>query len=183
MIGGMVLPFLFGLVMGEEFKVVRVVCCLIIVAAIILTSDKSGKHRGGFKYYISVFLLNGIIGVVSKLHQASPTLCVDSASFMMISKMWMILIASTLLFIKGRKYAVSKKAALFCGIYAIVNSTGNLLALIALLALPASVQYPLITGGTMFFALIIAVVRRDKITAKDVLGTVLAMVATVVIVL
>lgn len=183
MIGGMVLPFTFGLFMGEEFKLIRVVSCLVIVAAIIFTADKSGNHKGGFKYYISIFLLNGCIGIVSKLHQATETLCVDSASFMMIAKMWMILIASVALFIKGRNYRVTKKGAAFCGVYAMINSSGNLLALIALKFLPASVQYPLITGGTMFFAFVIGLIRRDKLTKKDLLGTVLAIAATIVIVL
>ena len=161
----------------------RVICCLVIVAAIIFTADRSGKHKGGFKYYISVFALNGMIGIVSKLHQANSELCVDSASFMMISKMWMILIASTALLIRHAKFSVNKKALGFCGMYAIVNSTSNLLALIALLYLPASVQYPLITGGTMFFAFVIGIFRKDKITLRDALCTLLAIVSTVLIVL
>jgi drug/metabolite transporter (DMT)-like permease len=183
MIGGMVLPFVFGLFMGEEFKLVRVVSCLTIVAVIIFTADKSGSHKGGFKYYISIFLLNGCVGIVSKLHQSAEQLCVDSASFMMISKMWMILIAGAALLIKGGGFRVTKKGAAFCGLYAVINSLGNLLVLIALKYLPASVQYPLITGGTMLFAFVIALIRRDKLTKKDLLGTVLAIAATIAIIL
>lgn len=183
MIGGMVLPFVYGLTCGEEFKLLRVAGCLFIVTAIIFSADRSGKNKGGFKYYIAVFILNGLVGVVSKFHQSNIA-ATDSASFMMLTKICTAIIALVLLLCIDKKdFFVSKKALVYCGVYAAVNSIGNLMLLIALLHLPASVQYPLVTGGTMLFALLISLCRRENITKRDVLGTVLAIAATVIIIL
>ena len=55
--------------------------------------------------------------------------------------------------------------------------------LIALLHLPASVQYPLVTGGTMLFAFVIGLIRRDRVTLRNILGTVLAVASTVIIII
>ena len=184
MIGGMVLPFAYGMFCGEEFKISRLVCCILIVAAIIFTADKSGEHKGGFKYYIAIFTLNGLVGILSKYHQSNEAICVDSASFMMLTKIFIAVISLVMLLLgKKKSLGLTKKAFAFCGIYSAVNSFGNLLLLIALLSLPASVQYPLVTGGTMLFALIIGVVRREKISKRNVLGTVLAIISTVIIIL
>lgn len=183
MVGGMILPFVYGLVCGEEFKLLRVVCCLFIAAAIILTADRSGKNKGGFKYYIAVFVLNGLVGVVSKFHQSNIAVT-DSASFMMLTKICTALIAlAALLCFKKKNFRASKKAMVFCGVHAAVNSLGNLLLLVALLHLPASVQYPMVTGGTMLFAFLISLCRGENITKRDVLGVILAIAATVIIIL
>ena len=182
MIGGMVLPFVFGLACGEEFKLLRVLSCLVIVAAIILTADRSGKNKGGFKYYIAVFLLNGLVGIISKIHQSNAA-ATDSAGFMMLTKIFTASLAVIILLCyKKKDFFLNKKAFAYCGIYSAVNSIGNLLLLIALLHLPASVQYPVVTGGTMLFAFVISLFRRDKITKKDILCTALAIAATVVII-
>ena len=87
-----------------------------------------------------------------------------------------------LLVLKEKTFGVPLKALTNCTAYSAINSIGNLMLLIALLHLPASVQYPLVTGGTMLFALLISLVRRDKVTARDVIGTALAIVSTVIIV-
>ena len=183
MIGGMVLPFAYGMLCGEEFKLSRLLCCVLIVAAIIFTADKSGEHKGGFKYYIAIFTLNGLVGILSKYHQSNISLCVDSASFMMLTKIFTLAISAILLLcMKGKIFKISLKALANCGVYSAINSIGNLMLLIALLHLPASVQYPLVTGGTMFFALAISLVRKDKVTKRDILGTALAIVSTIIII-
>lgn len=183
MIGGMILPFVYGLACGEEFKLLRVAGCLIIVAAIIFTAYRSGKNKGGFKYYIAVFMLNGLVGVISKFHQINAS-AIDSASFMMLTKVCTALIAlAMLLCFKNKDFFAGKRALAYCGVYSAVNSLGNLMLLIALLHLPASVQYPVVTGGTMLFAFLISLCRRENITKRDIFGTFLAIAATVVIIL
>ena len=184
MIGGMVLPFVFGLFLGDEFRLLRVVGCVVLSAVIVFTADRSGKHKGGFKYYVAIFFLNGLVGVLSTIHQHYNNLCVDSASFMMLTKLCTIVISFALLiFSKNKSILLNKKALAYCGGHSVFNSVGNLMLLVALKYLSPTVQHPLVTGGTMLFAFIIAVLRRDKIGKKDVLGTVLAILATIIIVL
>ena len=66
--------------------------------------------------------------------------------------------------------------AAFCGI-------GNLLLLIALKYLPASVQYPIVTGGTMVFSTLISGIRKEKLSLRNLIATGVALVSTVVIAL
>ena len=51
--------------------------------------------------------------------------------------------------------------------------------LIALLHLPASVQYPVVTGGVIIMSTLIDIIRREKITQKELLAAGIAFVATV----
>ena len=88
-----------------------------------------------------------------------------------------------LLSIKEKLFGMSFKALANCGVYSAINSVGILMLLIALIHLPASVQYPLVTGGTMLFSLFISLLRHEKVTMRNFLGTALAIISTVIIIL
>ncbi len=186
MSGGLVLPFVFGLIIGEPFKVTRLICCLLIMLSILLTVDfksdnqnqTKSKNKKAIIYNMAVFVLNGSVGVISTLHQAGTQYnCVDSASFLMLSKVLCIVIAGVFL-IKNKCFRVSAKSLFYCGGNAAFNTVGNLLLLIALLHLPASVQFPIITGGTIVFSTIIDALRKVKVTKKQVLAAIVALVAS-----
>lgn len=87
---------------------------------------------------------------------------------------------------KNRRQAVkmtSKRALVSCSGYAVFTTVGNLLLLITLKHIPASVQYPAVTGGVMLVSLLISVARKEKITKKDIISTVIAFASTVMIAL
>lgn len=183
MLGGMLLPAVFGIAFcGESVTTTKVLCCILIIAATVLTIDfkqKAGKKR----YYLAVFVLNGLNGVLAILHQNGPN-PVDSFSFLLLGRMVTIILV-LLFFIKKPKKSIliSKKAmcyslgfAAFCGI-------GNLLLLISLKHLPASVQYPIITGGTMAISFFISILRKEKVTRKEGIAAAIAVVSTIVIAL
>lgn len=180
MIGGMLLPFLYGLICGEEFKVVRLICCILIALSVAM-SIKKGKHsKKAVKYYILVFFFNGLVGVISKFHQSYTDMCVDSGSFMILTRLTTFLFSFILLFLqKERSAFVSRKALIYSGLYAVSNTVGNLLLLIALLYLPASVQYPLVTGGVIIISTLIVIIQKEKITKRELLAAGIAFVAAV----
>ena len=180
MIGGMILPFIYGIICGEEFKLIRVICCVLIAWCVSLSINKQGGQKQAIKYYIAVFILNGMVGIVSKFHQSYLELCVDSGSFMMLTKIFTVIFCFSLLLLhKERKFSVSKKAVLYTVFYSVVNSVGNLLLLIALLHVPASVQYPIVTGGTIVVSTIFSLIRGDKVLRKELYAVVIAFVATI----
>ena len=180
MIGGMILPFIYGIICGEEFKLIRVVCCVLIAFCVSLSNNKQGGQKQAIKYYIAVFILNGMVGIISKFHQSCLELCVDSGSFMMLTKIITALICVALLLMeKDRSFYVSKKALGYSALYSVVNSVGNLLLLIALLHIPASVQYPVVTGGTIVFSTLFVIMRKEKITIREVIAAVIAFAATI----
>ena len=180
MIGGMIIPFFYGIACGEEFRLIRMVCCVLIGCAVALSIDKSEKSKKGMKYYIAVFVLNGLVGVVSSFHQSHTNLCVDSGSFMILTRITAVLMCLIFFALRREKnIVVSKKALMYCGIYSVLNGVGNLLLLIALLYLPTSVQYPMVTGSVIIVSTIITIGRKEKITVKEIVAAGISFVATI----
>ena len=60
-----------------------------------------------------------------------------------------------------------------------LNGIGDLLLLISIAKLDASVQYPLGTGGVMVFSTLISITRREKIRTTEYIAAALALVASV----
>lgn len=181
LIGGMVVPFLYGiLACGEEARPLRIVCCVLMVFSILLSIEKGTAAKGALKYYIGVFLLNGSVGVVSKFHQSHAEIGVESADFLMLAKLLTIALSLTLLlFQKDRRLFPCRKAIAFAAGFAALNSVGNLFNLIALTHLPASVQYPIGTGGGIVFSTAIDLMISRKFQKKKALAAAVALAASV----
>ncbi len=179
MIGGMLLPFAYGILCGEKLTWARIVCCILIAACVLMSINKGENTKKAVKYYVAVFILNGMVGVIFKFHQMNVDLCVDSGSFIILTKIFTVLLAAVMLaFQKEKSYTVSKKACVYTIIYSLVNSIGNLMMLISLIHLPASVQYPMVTGGTIVFSVLISVIMKEKITKREYAGAAIACIAT-----
>lgn len=184
MIGGMILPFIYGILSGEEFKTIRILCCVLITVSIAMNAGKGDNLKKAFKYYMAVFILNGMVGVISKFHQSFPDYCVSSADFLMMTKIITALLSVILIVItKERDFSVSAKALGYSAGSAVLNSIANLMLLIVLLKLPASVQYPIVTGGVIVFSTIIDIVRKTKLEKMDIIAAIIAFAATVVMAL
>ena len=181
MIGGMILPFIYGVWLGEEFKAIRILCCILISISVAMNAGKGKQSKKAFLYYMAVFVLNGLVGVISTFHQSYPEYCVDSADFLMTTKIIMILMSAVLIVAtKDRSFSVSLKAFGYSAGSAVLNSIANLLLLIALLKLPASVQYPVVTGGVIVFSTIIDVIRKTKLKKREIIAAIIAFASTVV---
>lgn len=175
MIGGMLLPFVYGICCGETLTPVRLICCCLIGLSVAMSIDRTKQSAKAVGSYLGVFCLNGMVGVLSEFHQSRQTLCVDSASFMMLTMAATAVLSGALLLgQKHRDLSLSKKAALSCAGYAAFSSVGNLLLLIALLHLPASVQYPIVTGGVIVFSVLIDLVRGEAVSRREALAAAVA---------
>jgi len=152
---------------------------MIVVSA--LLNIKGGKQsKKAFLYYMAVFVLNGGVGVISKIHQSSSYAHTDSTGFMFISSLAGIIISAAWLLIQYKKIPIIKgKSLLYASGYGIFNGMGNWFLLISLVNLPASVQYPLVTGGVMVFSTIISAVRKEKLTKTDYISAAISFVASV----
>lgn len=177
MIGGMLLPFIYGVACGEDFTVMRLICCLLIALSVVLTIQKGEGSRKAMRYYIMIFVLNGLGGVICAFHQAQPA-AVDNGSFMMLSRMVTIPVC-LLLLLKSRDYKLNFRALFYSAGYSVLNNLGVLLQLTALLTLPSSVQFPLVTGGVIVFSTVFSFLRREKVTGRQVLAAVVALAASV----
>jgi len=186
MLGGMALPVLYGVLFHHEpFTGVKLLCCALMVVAMFLSvSDTKIGGKSALFWYCLVFILNGLDGVLATIHQNAGEINVDSRSFMCMKNILTVLTCLVWLLIRNKKLvAVSVRSVLTAGGYAVLNSTGGLLMLTALLALPASVQYPIVTGGTMVFAAVIGFFRKESFTKKNAVALALSLLASVVIAL
>ena len=189
MLGGMILPFFLGVLFFDEGDnlIFKIICCALIVVAVLLNIKSGKQDKKALFYYFAVFVLNGMSGVISKLHQSSSLNPVDSTSFMLLSAAVTVVISAAWLLIAYRGIPLIKgKSILFVTGYGVFNGLGNLFLLIALSGengLPASVQYPLVTGGVMVCSTIISTIRKEKLTVREYVATAIALLASVFIAL
>ncbi len=181
MLGGMLLPFLLGVgFYDEKLTIFKVVCCGLIVFSVLLNLKSGKQSKKAFLYYMAVFILNGGVGVISKIHQSSPHPHTDSTGFMFLSSAVSIVISGVWLLAKHKKIPLIKgKSLIYASGYGIFNGLGNWFLLLSLVHLPASVQYPLVTGGVMVFSTIISALRKEKLSKTDYIGAIVSFIASV----
>ncbi|MBQ7039638.1 MAG: hypothetical protein IJN39_03635 [Clostridia bacterium] len=178
MLGGMVLPFLQGICFyGEPLTVSKILCFMLIVAALMLTVEKSDKKSGAI-YYMGVFVLNGMSGVITKLFNELPFEKADAASYSMLSAIATIVLASAVLLIffrtKGDEPKTTPKAYIMSASSGGLSRIANFLLVIALTHVDASVQYPMVTGGTMIVSTIYCLIGGVKPKKKEILSVIVA---------
>ena len=181
MLGGMLLPFLLGVgFYNEKLTVFKIVCCVLIAISVLLNLKGGKQSKKAFLYYMAVFVLNGGVGVISTIHQNSDLPHTDSTGFMFLSSLAGVIIGALWMMIKYKKIPLIKgKALLYTSGYGIFNGVGNWLLLISLIHLPASVQYPLVTGGVMVFSTVISIIRKEKLTKTDYIAAAVSFIASV----
>ena len=87
-------------------------------------------------------------------------------------------------YIKEKKPPVPRLAELKYSVsYGVCNGVANLMLLIALGHVNASVQYPIVTGGVIIFSTIAAALQKDNVKRRTVISAIIAFIATVCIIL
>lgn len=177
MLGGMALPFFQGILFyNESITVAKIVCVVFICIALALTVSKDRKS-GGTWYYIGIFVLNGMSGVLSKIFTSS-TLAKTGAEWFSI---WIAVFTAALsgalwLLLKKRANMprITWKAVGISSLSGALNRVANFLLVVALVHIDASVQYPLITGGVMIVSTLICFFGKNKPTKKELLSVSMA---------
>lgn len=195
MLGGMTLPYLYGVIfLNERLTVLRTVGIILIIAALIFYNinfkkeNKNNKENNQTKksnliyilpVCIAVFILNGFVSIASKIHQIESSLPkADTFEFSFLSSALGFVFSCFLyLFfkkaektsnkenksIKNKQNAeqspkgitdyIKNKNVLFATIAAaFFGGISYLLQLKGAVNIPASVLYPLVTGGSIVFS-------------------------------
>ena len=190
MLGGMVLPFFQGILFYDEgFTLAKGICALFIIVALAFTAKRGEKKRGTV-FYIGIFVLNGMAGVISKIFAASDLPKASAAGYSMWSAAVTVLLSGfawlVLSVLEGRKAQRSlfvirnaeRKAVLqsygIGALYGIVNKLANFLLVLALVHVDASVQYPMVTGGTMIVSTVISCFGDKKPNRREMISVALA---------
>ena len=138
---------------------------------------------------LAIFFLNGLTGVIAKAHQIS-TQAVDEVSFTVISCALtaifsLIILAFTFLREHQETHrqvieTLKIKPLWIMTLIGATAYTGNFLHLLAANDVPASVQFPLVSGGVIVLsALVSAFLFKEKLSKKEWLSIAGAFASTV----
>ena len=203
MLGGMLVPFFYGIIfLHETISIGKILGTVLLSLFIILQaigqnsptenhpseSTKKRKHLF-FVFCLLIFLLNGLTGVIAKAHQISEG-AVDEISFTVIScgsiaTLSLVLLIFAFLKNQNEKFAqvktILKRRPLW--IMVLLGSAayaGNFLHLKAASNIPASVQFPLVSGGVIVLsALVSAFLFKEKISKKEWISVAGAFASTI----
>ncbi len=188
MSGPVVISSLVGfLFLSENITLGVIIGIVLIGISLYLSIDKAQKgSKGAVKYYFICFFSNGLSGTLAKIHQDNTALNIPSNDYLILYTLTTVVISTILLLIITRAKDTFScfKSIINIGAmtgYAAFNGVAELLSLITLAVLPVSLQQPLVTGGVLTFSFIISAIRREKLTVKNLVSFLFALVATICI--
>ncbi len=185
-LGGMAIPFVTGvLFFDEDMTKGKAICLLAIIIAMSMTLNKDSKKGSKFAvyYYLGIFIFNGLAGFFSKIFTSAPYPKTDAASYSIIHIALTVIISVIIsgiillyMIIKDRtkinsavkKFRLTLPVTLWMSGGTVLNKVANLLLLIALVHLPASVQYPMVTGGIMIISTLLCYLTPNKPSPKEI---------------
>ncbi|MDD6478369.1 MAG: hypothetical protein PUF48_00945 [Oscillospiraceae bacterium] len=201
MLGGMLVPFFYGILfLNETLSIGKILGSVLLTVCIILQAilqkpsaeadEKSpSRQKGKFLFLcMAAFFINGFTGVIAKAHGISEG-AVDAISFIVIYCGIMAIFSFVLLLLfllkDGRtkweesKKTLKRKPFFLMVALGVVAYTGNFLHLKAAVNVPASVQFPLVSGGVIVLSSVIAALAfKERISAKEWISLAGACVAT-----
>ncbi len=181
MLGGMLLPFFQGIIFyGEKITIAKIVCVTFVCIALGLTVSRDTSKKGT-GYYIGVFVLNGMVGVLSKIFASTPIKKTSVEWYSIWIAIFTAIISGILWIIFFRKKSMPHytfKAFCVSSMSGIINRVANFLLVISLLHLNASVQYPLVTGGVIIISTLISFFGKNKPSKKEALSVLMAFAGT-----
>ena len=194
MSGGMLLPAIWGwCFLGDPIVPQRVIGTIVILFAIAISNMNIGKiDIKILTSCLGVFFLNGCVSILSKLHQSNTVYqIVSTTGYALYSAVLSLILSSTYLFIMHAKEqqktetisASSKKRQLWLigivAVYSLIGTVSSLLQLEGAKNLPASVLYPMITGGSVvLMGLFSLLFFKEKPSKKEWIGIGLCLFGT-----
>ena len=189
MTGGMAVPYVWGLAfLDETFSILRLLGLFVMIAAIVLSN--LADKRTNMKILLLcciIFFLNGGCSVSSKLSQ-TPNLYGDVVSptvFACLTGLIRFVLCSiALLFTKKSEDQVEKpvsflKVLPLIACTSIVSGSFFVLELVGAVHLPATVLYPIVSGGSIIFSTFAArVLFHEKPTLHQKIGVALCFFGT-----
>jgi len=187
MTGGMIVPYVWGLLaLDEMFFVSRIIGLVFITGAVVLSKWKNEK--GNFKdimLCVTVFFINGLVSVISKIHSIETEMyTVSEMEFVIMANFSNFVISGICcLFAKKEtspKEKINAKIILPIIILSALFGGGSyLMQLISAKSLPATVLYPFVTGGSIIFTTVAErIIYKEKIKTELLISVVLCFLGT-----
>jgi len=196
MLGGMLLPYFYGLAfLSEEISAARVAGLLILICAlpcsvIVPKEKRTEKKKGaGRMYYLlcaCIFLISGMAGIISKAHAVNSA-SVPAANYAFFLYIWLTVInGSAFLIFRLRQKkpetaepeaVIRPRAVLTAAAYAISAGMGFLLTLIPASNVPAVVLFPFVSGGTIVLSAVAARIFFGEKVSKPAAAAIVMSIA------
>lgn len=189
MTGGMVVPYVWGLLfLDESLSGLRLVGLLIIIFAIILSNYSVAKSSPKtIALCVVIFFLNGGCSVVSKLCQTPSAYgVVEPIDFVFLTGVTRFILCSVaLLILKFRTPSEKSEGANYKNVFliivcsAVVSGVSYMLQLIGAANLPATVLYPIVSGGSIIFSTLVGMLCfKEKPNIYQKIGVALCFAGT-----
>lgn len=204
MLGGMLLPFLYGIAfLNEKVSIFRIIGVVLLAVSMIfpVMSNMSKDRRGGLVFALLclfVFVLNGSISILSKIHQINETYdtCGTNMFVCLNNLMNGVLSGIGYIFIKlknkskkdySKGIPENSTSSVFTKIplpliiaaNSVCGGTSYMLQLVGAKYVPASMLYPLITGGSVVMSAVAGYIFfREKPDRNTAIGLILSFAAT-----
>lgn len=188
--GGMLVPYAWGIVfLNEQLSLLRTLGIIVIIAAVILVNEEKSKlNVKQILMCVAVFFLNGFVSVISKEHQISSE-AISANGFVLITGLARAVMCLPIyLFTRAKDADNAPKEntprghiaiMLIVLLGALISGVSSLLQLVGAENLPATVLYPIVTGGTIICTGIVGrIAFGEKLTKRVVLSMVLCLAGT-----
>ena len=203
MLGGMMLPYLYGVfLLDEAVSLWRVIGFILLALSLVfpvVAREKAGKSSVIFIVLcLAVFCLNGCVSITSKVHQINEIYAKSgSASFSFITNSINAVMSAVGLAIlnarekkqqtqKDGSAAVAEKPKTSVGVIAVIvlinavaGGVSYVLQLVSAAHVAASALYPMITGGSMVLSALAGLICfKEKPDKISLIGLILSFAAT-----
>ena len=188
MTGGMIIPYVWGLLfLGEVFSWLRLAGLILILASVILAQGGAAKvHSRVLPLCVLVFFTNGIICVITKLHQVEAVHdTVSTMSFVMLVNIFKMLLSALVDAVTRRKASPRPARPPFVRILPLVavctllGGVSYYLQLVSAGKVSASVMFPMMTGGTIIVsALLAGIFYGEKPSRREWTGILMCLAGT-----
>lgn len=186
MLGGLLVPFFYGITfldetvsVGKGVGAALLTLCIISQALAPPVSEREksgskGKRTLFFGLCFLIFLINGMTCVIAKAHQLSAH-AIDEASFTVLScfftacfSLILMLISSKPQKTKSLQAALKAKPFFIMTVLGAAAHTGNYLHLLVAESIPASIQFPMVSGGVIVLSAFVSVfVFKEKLSKQE----------------
>lgn len=206
MLGGMVLPYFFGIfVFSEKLTDLKIVGLAVMVLSLSLTMkiEKNADKKKTVIYSllcIAAFFMNGTFSIIASIQGNAqeawniPTSGVYDFTVMRQLFGFLFTVPVITVMLSSKKFRSesvesSKKILKFlpimaAAVYAVIGSFGNMLQLFCVPFVDSSILFPISTGGTVLFSTVLGLIfYKEKATKLTIICLLLTIVSTVLFML
>ena len=184
--GAMAVPYLWGILfLGEHPFESNILGLILITVSIFLMNSDMGKISVKNVFLcLCVFVLAGVVSIISKEHSINSNAVSPVGYVILTSFVKILLCGGLLLFIKekGERKSNNKgivSVSLLCASSALVTGIAYMIQLIFAKDMPATLLFPLLTGGTIIASTISAgIVFKEKLSQKECISIIICFVGT-----